>query len=98
MAIVVVVIPIAFRVPAVAVFVPPTMASSFQQCFPRFTQFWWRARFRLLALPTRDVARGKRVRFGCGAEELLNLFGFPGLGAEIARGVLARGKAPGFPV
>jgi hypothetical protein len=49
-AIVVVVIPIAFRVPAVAVFVPPTMARV-PAVLPRFTQFVARTT-RLLALPT----------------------------------------------
>jgi hypothetical protein len=49
-AIVIVVIPIAFRVPAVAVFVPPTMALG-PAAFPRFTQFEARTT-RLLALPT----------------------------------------------
>jgi len=49
-AIVVVVIPIAFRVPAVGVFVPPTMALV-PAVFPRFTQFV-AGTIRLLALPT----------------------------------------------
>jgi len=49
-AIVVVVIPIAFRVPAVGVFVPPTMALV-PAVFPRFTQLV-ACTIRLLALPT----------------------------------------------
>jgi hypothetical protein len=49
-AIVIVVIPIALRVPAVAVFVPPTMALV-PAVFPRFTQLVART-IRLLALPT----------------------------------------------
>jgi hypothetical protein len=49
-AIVIVIIPIAFRVPAVAVFVPPTMALV-PAVFPRFTQFV-AGTIRLLALPT----------------------------------------------
>jgi hypothetical protein len=49
-AIVIVVIPIAFRVPAVAVFVPPTMALV-PAVFPRFTQFV-AGTIRLFAFPT----------------------------------------------
>jgi hypothetical protein len=49
-AIVIVVIPIAFRVPAVAVFVPPTMALV-PAVFPRLTQFV-AGTIRLPALPT----------------------------------------------
>jgi hypothetical protein len=49
-AIVIVVIPITFRVPAVAVFVPPTMALV-PAVLPRFTQFE-ACTIRLLALPT----------------------------------------------
>jgi len=49
-AIVIVVVPIAFRVPAVAVFVPPAMALV-PAVFPRFTQFV-AGTIRLLALPT----------------------------------------------
>jgi hypothetical protein len=49
-AIVIVVIPITFRVPAVAVFVPPTMALV-PAALPRFTQFE-ACTIRLLALPT----------------------------------------------
>jgi hypothetical protein len=48
--IVVVVIPIAFRVPAVAVFVPPTMVLV-PAVFPRVTQLMART-IRLLALPS----------------------------------------------
>jgi len=48
--VVVVVVPIAFRVPAVAVFVPPAMALV-PAVFPRFTQFV-AGTIRLLALPT----------------------------------------------
>jgi hypothetical protein len=50
MAIVVVIIPIAVGMPAVAVFVPPTMALV-PAALPRFTQFVART-IRLLALPT----------------------------------------------
>jgi len=49
-AVVVVVIPIAFGVPAVAIFVPPTMALV-PAVFPRFTQFV-PGTIRLLAFPT----------------------------------------------
>src|SRR6266481_9679504 len=49
-AIVIVVVPIAFRVPAVAVFVPPAMALV-PAVFPRFTQFV-AGTIRLLTLPT----------------------------------------------